>query len=60
MSDEQNLNDRVAILEDKVAYLSKIFLQIGENIGQKSISEAVAVSDKIVHKKQELQKIENH
>lgn len=60
MSDEQNLNDRVAILEDKVAYLSKIFLQIGENIGQKSISEAVAVSDKIVDKMQELEKGEYH
>ena len=60
MSDEQNLNDRVAILEDKVAYLSKIFLEIGENIGQKSISEADAVSDKIVDKMQELEKGEYH
>lgn len=58
---EQNLNERVAILEAKVAYLSKIFLQIGETIGLESISEAVAVSDKeVVDKMQEPENGECH
>lgn len=60
ISSEQNLNVRIAILEHKVACLSKMFLQIGETIGQESISEAVAASDKIVDKMQELEKGEYH
>lgn len=50
MSDEQNLNERVAILEAKVAYLSKIFLQIGEKISLESMPEAGSASDKLADK----------
>ena len=60
MVNEQNLNERVAILEAQVAYLSKIFLQIGEIIASKPMSEAVVASDQIVDKMQELEKGEYH
>lgn len=57
MSEEQNLNERVAILEAKVDYLSKIFLQIGETIALEPLPEAVVASEKKV---QQLEKGECH